>query len=178
MWWRGSSQEEQFLLEWVQTKKKFWLVVFKNSDIMLPCVVMEQMIVVRHFNKIYFIIRQAILLIAFIFHHRCLESCSCWNLFVRGWGFCCITFHLQRGQHILHSKAYKRRYYLKNKLVWVYITTAVKNAKGRCALVTSFGIFKYMAAYSLTQFVSVMILYNFGTNLVRTLNSTWPNWKW
>lgn len=36
---------------------------------------------------------------------------------------------------------------------------------GRCALVTSFGIFKYMAAYSLTQFVSVMICYNFGTNL-------------
>jgi len=37
---------------------------------------------------------------------------------------------------------------------------------GRCALVTSFGIFKYMAAYSLTQFVSVMILYNFGSSLV------------
>ncbi|KAL3862276.1 hypothetical protein ACJMK2_008257, partial [Sinanodonta woodiana] len=31
--------------------------------------------------------------------------------------------------------------------------------EGRAALVTSFGIFKYMACYSLTQFVSVLILY-------------------
>lgn len=37
--------------------------------------------------------------------------------------------------------------------------------EGRCALVTSFGIFKYMAAYSLTQFVSIMILYSLDTNL-------------
>ena len=37
--------------------------------------------------------------------------------------------------------------------------------QGRCALVTSFGIFKYMAAYSLTQFISVMLLYEIGTNL-------------
>ncbi|XP_065579463.1 polyamine-transporting ATPase 13A2-like isoform X2 [Artemia franciscana] len=35
----------------------------------------------------------------------------------------------------------------------------------RCALVTSFGVFKYMAAYSLIQFASVMILYQIGTNL-------------
>lgn len=31
--------------------------------------------------------------------------------------------------------------------------------EGRAALVTSFGIFKYMACYSLTQFTSVLILY-------------------
>ncbi|KAJ8320793.1 hypothetical protein KUTeg_002380 [Tegillarca granosa] len=31
--------------------------------------------------------------------------------------------------------------------------------EGRAALVTSFGIFKYMACYSLTQFVSVCLLY-------------------
>ncbi|XP_034951787.1 probable cation-transporting ATPase 13A3 [Chelonus insularis] len=37
--------------------------------------------------------------------------------------------------------------------------------EGRAALVTSFGIFKYMAAYSLTQFVSVMILYHIDSNL-------------
>lgn len=37
--------------------------------------------------------------------------------------------------------------------------------EGRCALVTSFGVFKYMAAYSLTQFVSIMILYSIDTNL-------------
>lgn len=37
--------------------------------------------------------------------------------------------------------------------------------EGRAALVTSFGIFKYMAAYSLTQFISVMILYHIDCNL-------------
>ena len=37
--------------------------------------------------------------------------------------------------------------------------------ESRCALVTAFGIFKYMAAYSLTQFVSVIILYEFFSNL-------------
>ncbi|XP_042233041.1 polyamine-transporting ATPase 13A3-like isoform X2 [Homarus americanus] len=37
--------------------------------------------------------------------------------------------------------------------------------EGRCALVTSFGIFKYMAAYSLTQFVSIMVLYSIDSNL-------------
>ena len=36
---------------------------------------------------------------------------------------------------------------------------------GRCALVTSFGIFKYMAAYSITQFTSVIILYSIDSNL-------------
>lgn len=37
--------------------------------------------------------------------------------------------------------------------------------EGRAALITSFGIFKYMAAYSLTQFASVMILYSIDSNL-------------
>jgi cation-transporting ATPase 13A2 len=37
--------------------------------------------------------------------------------------------------------------------------------EGRAALVTSFGIFKYMAAYSLCQFVSVLILYSIDSNL-------------
>ncbi|CEF71586.1 Cation-transporting P-type ATPase family and Cation-transporting P-type ATPase, N-terminal domain and Neurotransmitter-gated ion-channel transmembrane domain and Cation-transporting P-type ATPase, C-terminal domain and Neurotransmitter-gated ion-channel ligand-binding domain and Cation-transporting P-type ATPase, subfamily V and P-type ATPase, A domain and HAD-like domain and P-type ATPase, cytoplasmic domain N-containing protein [Strongyloides ratti] len=37
--------------------------------------------------------------------------------------------------------------------------------EGRAALVTSFGIFKYMAGYSLTQFVSIMLLYWINTNL-------------
>lgn len=31
--------------------------------------------------------------------------------------------------------------------------------EGRCALVTSFALFKYMALYSLIQFASVLILY-------------------
>ncbi|KAL3862275.1 hypothetical protein ACJMK2_008256, partial [Sinanodonta woodiana] len=37
--------------------------------------------------------------------------------------------------------------------------------EGRAALVTSFGIFKYMACYSLTQFVSVLLLYWIGNNM-------------
>ncbi|XP_030755212.1 probable cation-transporting ATPase 13A3 [Sitophilus oryzae] len=37
--------------------------------------------------------------------------------------------------------------------------------EGRAALVTSFGIFKYMAGYSLCQFVSVLILYSIQSNL-------------
>uniref|UniRef100_A0A1B6M2J0 Cation-transporting ATPase n=2 Tax=Graphocephala atropunctata TaxID=36148 RepID=A0A1B6M2J0_9HEMI len=37
--------------------------------------------------------------------------------------------------------------------------------EGRCALVTSFGIFKYMATYSLIQFMSVLILYQRGVEL-------------
>ncbi|KAK6639831.1 hypothetical protein RUM43_008106 [Polyplax serrata] len=37
--------------------------------------------------------------------------------------------------------------------------------EGRAALVTSFGIFKYVASYSLIQFVSVLILYSIDTDL-------------
>lgn len=37
--------------------------------------------------------------------------------------------------------------------------------EGRAALVTSFGIFKYMAAYSLCQFSSVLLLYSIESNL-------------
>ncbi|BFZ22994.1 hypothetical protein BsWGS_26032 [Bradybaena similaris] len=37
--------------------------------------------------------------------------------------------------------------------------------EGRASLVTSFGVFKYMACYSLTQFTSVLILYWLGANV-------------
>ncbi|PVD35316.1 hypothetical protein C0Q70_02276 [Pomacea canaliculata] len=37
--------------------------------------------------------------------------------------------------------------------------------EGRCSLVTAFGIFKFMACYSMNQFTSVMILYWIGANL-------------
>lgn len=37
--------------------------------------------------------------------------------------------------------------------------------EGRCALVTSVAIFKYMAAYSLVQFASVLTLYSINSNL-------------
>lgn len=38
-------------------------------------------------------------------------------------------------------------------------------AEGRAALVTSFGIFKFMAVYSLVQFASVILLYSIDSNL-------------
>ncbi|XP_070367045.1 polyamine-transporting ATPase 13A2 isoform X10 [Equus asinus] len=37
--------------------------------------------------------------------------------------------------------------------------------EGRCSLDTSFSVFKYMALYSLTQFISVLLLYTINTNL-------------
>ncbi|XP_075462086.1 polyamine-transporting ATPase 13A2 isoform X2 [Ascaphus truei] len=37
--------------------------------------------------------------------------------------------------------------------------------EGRCSLATSFGMFKYMALYSFTQFTSVLIMYNMNSNL-------------
>ena len=37
--------------------------------------------------------------------------------------------------------------------------------EGRCALTTNFSVFKYMALYSIIQFVSVLILYTSYTNL-------------
>ncbi|XP_072748287.1 polyamine-transporting ATPase 13A3 isoform X3 [Anoplolepis gracilipes] len=37
--------------------------------------------------------------------------------------------------------------------------------EGRAALITSFGIFKFMIAYSLTEFLSVIILYSIDSNL-------------
>jgi cation-transporting ATPase 13A3/4/5 len=37
--------------------------------------------------------------------------------------------------------------------------------EGRAALVTSFGVFKYMAGYSITQFFTVLLDYWIGTNL-------------
>ncbi|XP_019618578.1 PREDICTED: probable cation-transporting ATPase 13A3 isoform X6 [Branchiostoma belcheri] len=37
--------------------------------------------------------------------------------------------------------------------------------EGRCALVTSFGVFKFMALYSMIQFMSVLILYGVFANL-------------
>jgi predicted P-type ATPase len=36
--------------------------------------------------------------------------------------------------------------------------------EGRCALVTSFTVFKYMALYSMIQFVSMLMLYTFRSN--------------
>uniref|UniRef100_A0A3Q3X418 Cation-transporting P-type ATPase N-terminal domain-containing protein n=1 Tax=Mola mola TaxID=94237 RepID=A0A3Q3X418_MOLML len=37
--------------------------------------------------------------------------------------------------------------------------------EGRCSLITSFSLFRYMALYSFTQFCSVLILYTLNTNL-------------
>lgn len=38
-------------------------------------------------------------------------------------------------------------------------TPSLLSREGRCSLDTSFSVFKYMALYSLTQFISVLLLY-------------------
>lgn len=46
--------------------------------------------------------------------------------------------------------------------------------EGRCSLVTSFGVFKYMALYSLVQFVSVLLLYTVSpTRIPAFLGNSW-----
>ena len=42
----------------------------------------------------------------------------------------------------------------------------VHHREGRCALVTSFSIFKFMALYSLAEFITVSILYDVMTHLI------------
>lgn len=45
------------------------------------------------------------------------------------------------------------------RVLWVVGEAVFLRREGRCSLVTSFGVFKYMALYSLVQFVSVLLLY-------------------
>ena len=47
----------------------------------------------------------------------------------------------------------------------MFFSVKLTIALARCALVTSFGVFKYMALYSMIQFASVLILYSNKTNL-------------
>lgn len=44
-------------------------------------------------------------------------------------------------------------------LAWAPKACSLLPREGRCSLDTSFSVFKYMALYSLTQFISVLILY-------------------
>jgi hypothetical protein len=43
--------------------------------------------------------------------------------------------------------------------------------EGRASIVTSFGVFKFMALYSFTQFLSVLILYSVNEFLLLLLNA-------
>lgn len=45
--------------------------------------------------------------------------------------------------------------------------------EGRCSLDTSFSVFKYMALYSLTQFISVLILYTVGVSELPAQSRAW-----
>uniref|UniRef100_H3B7S7 Polyamine-transporting ATPase 13A2 n=1 Tax=Latimeria chalumnae TaxID=7897 RepID=H3B7S7_LATCH len=45
------------------------------------------------------------------------------------------------------------------------VPMVIRCREGKCSLTTSFGVFSYMALYSLTQFVTVLILYTINTNL-------------
>lgn len=47
------------------------------------------------------------------------------------------------------------------------VTSVIR--EGRCALVTSFGIFKYMTCYSLIQFITLILLYSVSVSHYRNL---------
>jgi len=53
-----------------------------------------------------------------------------------------------------------------NKIFLQFFFNIIIVREGRTALVTSIGVFKFMACYSLTQFVSVCILYWVSTSRV------------
>ena len=80
----------------------------------------------------------------------------CWGLLVGGRGERGGSLHLRRGQHLLHPQVP----HLPSDSTFPSLVR-----EGRCALVTSFGVFKYMALYSMIQFASVLILYTNKTNL-------------
>jgi len=48
--------------------------------------------------------------------------------------------------------------------------------EGRAALVTSYGVFKYMAGYSMTQFLSVCIVYWVCSNLLESTATSRAVW--
>lgn len=116
---------------------------------------------------------------------------SCWRrgFPVWGWSLRRFPFHFQDQKHQLCATADQVRTYkfqgvfqleiqgdvFKNDLSWSVcwtgsITENVKQVfssrlcrEGRCSLVTSFSLFRYMALYSLIQFCSVLILYTVST---------------
>jgi len=47
-----------------------------------------------------------------------------------------------------------------------YVVHVLSTREGRAALVTSFGVFKYMALYSMIQFVSLLILYTVSLSVI------------
>ena len=53
----------------------------------------------------------------------------------------------------------------------ISVWCAIDSREGRCSLVTAFGIFKYMAAYSITQFATVLILYWVSCSVRLTLTA-------
>lgn len=95
---------------------------------------------------------------------------SRWYIVVWSRSFNCGSFHFAHTRHSLRSYDYSWRwkhYWYHNLFIqkYRYITNKYSWFSGRAALVTSFGIFKYMASYSLTQFISVVLLYWLATNL-------------
>lgn len=54
---------------------------------------------------------------------------------------------------------------LLERALWAVGESPSPRREGRCSLVTSFGVFKYMALYSLVQFVSVLLLYTVSRGL-------------
>lgn len=88
------------------------------------------------------------------------------HLFVRAGGFRSISFHLKDPQHLLCSKSHQVGLILYHQRGHSYscITGIEKfvlfDREGRAALITSFCVFKFMALYSIIQYISVTLLYS------------------
>lgn len=114
------------------------------------------------------------------------KSCWCRGFSFRSWGFSCLTFYFQNWKHQLCAPAYQVKTEIKSlentkQMGEVFLKTNQTShlclqkekdlsffsprptlfpfREGRCSLVTSFSLFRYMALYSLIQFCSVIILY-------------------
>ena len=96
---------------------------------------------------------------------RSAQGSSCWHFAVRGRGVRGRTVHVQNTKHQLRSTSHQVKMIWSPRL-YSYISAILlitlrffRFREGRAALVTSFGVFKYMALYSMIQFTSVLLLY-------------------
>lgn len=93
---------------------------------------------------------------------------STWgHLSVRAGGFSSISLHLKDPQHFLCTQSHQVGPNLSSAVSSVIICVELSckslccfYREGRAALITSFCVFKFMALYSIIQYISVTLLYS------------------
>lgn len=92
---------------------------------------------------------------------------SSWgHLFVRAGGFSSISFHLKDPQHLLCSQPHQVGLLCNHQrcrslcVELGFKSLCCFDREGRAALITSFCVFKFMALYSIIQYISVTLLYS------------------